>query len=180
MHAFDRIQQEIAEEFRWFRVVPKERSPLMKAVYYGFLAFLWCPDFMRSYTTVILVRIYMPARLIGTAAGARVLRHERVHMRDCMRSGILPFVISYLFLLPSVLTLRAVWEMRAYEETLRAVHEETGEIPQDLLRHIERQFTSSAYLWMCPFPPLVRRWLERARRRVASGRRAGCKPELKS
>jgi hypothetical protein len=166
MSDYERIREEIQKEFRWFRVICKDRSPLMKSIHYGLLAFLWCPAFMRSYTTVILFRVYMPAHLIGTPAGARVLRHERVHMRDCLRSGVLPFVISYLFLLPFVFTFRSVWEMRAYEETMRAELDETGDVSEATLAHIQRQFTASAYLWMCPFPRLVRRWLERVRRRV--------------
>jgi hypothetical protein len=90
-------------------------------------------------------------------------------MRDCVRSGVLPFALSYVFLLPAVLTLRSVWEMRGYAETMRVELETTGEVSDATLRHIEQQFTGSSYLWMCPFPGVVRRWLERVRRRVVAG-----------
>lgn len=160
---------ELRREFRTFRLVPKERSPLMRALYGALLMPLWCPDFMESYTTVLVSRVYMPARLIGTDQGYGVLRHERVHMRDCFRSGVLPFVVSYLLLLPAVVTLRSVWEMRGYAETMRVELEREGRVSDELLAHIARQFTSSNYLWMCPFPGLVERWVRRTRDRVLGG-----------
>jgi hypothetical protein len=157
---------DLRREFRTFRLVPKERSRLMKVMYHALGMRLWCPDFLESYTTVIISVVYMPSHLIGTDAGYRVLRHERVHMRDCWRSGVLPFVCSYLFLLPTVFTLRAVWEMRGYAETMRIERELTGHIADETLQRIETQFTSSAYLWMCPFPAVVRWWIRRVRDRV--------------
>jgi hypothetical protein len=169
---FDGLVAEVRREFRSFRLIPKERSRLMRALYRALLMRLWCPDFLHSYTTVLVTWVYMPARLIGTDAGYGVLRHERVHMRDCWRTGVVPFAASYLLLLPAVVTLRSVWEMRGYAETMRVELEETGAISDELLAHVERQFTSSAYLWMCPFPRLVRRWVRRTRDRVvaAAGR----------
>jgi len=163
---FDQLVQELAREFRTFRLVPKERSRLMRALYHLLLMRWWCPDFIESYTTVLITVVYMPSDLIGTDTGYRSLRHERIHMRDCWRWGVLPFALSYLFVLPVGLTLRSVWEMRGYAETMRVELESTGEISDDLLRHIERQFTGPSYLYMCPFPGLVRRWLRRTRCRV--------------
>jgi len=166
---FDDIVAELRREFRTFRLVPKERSLLMRAIYRGLLMPLWCPDFMGSFTTVLVSRVYMPADLIGTDEGYGVLRHERVHMRDCFRTGVVPFVLSYLLLLPAVLTLRSVWEMRGYAETMRVELEREGHVSDEMLAHVERQFTSSNYLWMCPFPGLVRRWVRRTRDRVVAG-----------
>jgi len=167
---FDSLVEELRGEFCTFRLLPKERSPLMRLVYHACLMRLWCPDFISGYTTVIVSRVYMPEAIIGSAQGYRSLRHERVHMRDCWRWGILPFALSYLLLLPAGLTLRSVWEMRGYAETLRVELEERGAIQPATLRHIARQFTGPAYLYMCPFPNLVRRWLERVRRRVEAER----------
>jgi hypothetical protein len=124
---------------------------------------------LTHYTTVIITVVYMPAELLGSDEAYATLRHERVHMRDCWRSGVLPFLISYLLLLPAVLTLRSVWEMRGYAETMRVEYEDTGEVSDETLTRIERQFVGPAYLWMCPFPPLVRWWLRRVRRRVVGG-----------
>jgi hypothetical protein len=169
MTRFERLVDELRREFRTFRLVPKDESRLMRVLYHGLLMPLWCPRFMTSYTTVLIAVVYMPRDLIGTDDGYRTLRHERVHMRDCFRTGILPFVVSYTLLLPAVLTCRAVWEMRGYAETMRVERELTGRISEATLRHVEAQFTSSAYLFMCPFPGLVRRWVRRTRDRVLAG-----------
>ena len=52
---------------------------------------------------------------------------------------------------------------------MRAIHEVGGVLTDDLLDHIERQFTGSAYLFMCPFPRFVRRRLERLREEITRG-----------
>lgn len=164
---------ELHDEFRTFRLIPKERSWLMRGLYHGLLMRWWCPDFLTHYTTVLLARVYLPEALIGTDAAYRVLRHERVHMRDCFRSGVVPFVVSYLLLLPAGLTCRALWEMRGYTESLRVELEDTGAISGATLEHVARQFTGSSYLFMCPFPGLVRRWLLRVKARLEAEHRAG-------
>lgn len=153
-------------EFPTFRLIEKDRSLLMWAIYYGLGMFLWCPRFMTSYTTVLITRVYMPTHLIGAPRSYGTLRHERVHMRDCVRSGVVPFVVSYLFLLPAVLTLRSVWEMRAYAETMRVERERCGTISDGTVNHVVQQLVGSSYLWMLPFPRLARRWVEGVRDRV--------------
>jgi hypothetical protein len=176
MDRFEGIKAELEKRYRTFRLIPKEESGFMKALYYGALMFLWCPGFMTDYTTVIIARVYMPRSLIGTEAGYLTLRHERVHIEDCFRWGVLPFVLSYLFVLPTVLSLRAHWEMRAYRETLRAEMEMYGEVSDARLEQIRRQFTSSAYFWMFPFPKTVHGVLTRARaalEKEKTGRRPG-------
>jgi len=149
-----------------FRLVPKEQSWLMKAIYYGLGMFWWCPTFMSEYTTTIVTWIYMPKGLIDTSDGYEVLRHEAVHISDCVRSGILPFVLSYVLLLPSIVTMRAYWELRGYRETMRVEWERTGDISDDTIIWIAKRFTGSDYLWMLPFPRLVRHLLERSRSRI--------------
>ena len=47
--------------------------------------------------------------------------------------------------------------------------EREGRISDETLAHVARQFTSSSYLWMCPFPGLVQRWVRRTRDRVLAG-----------
>jgi len=165
-HDLDGLLEELRREFSTFRLIEKERSPVMWAIYYGLGMFLWCPRFMTSYTTVLITRVYMPRSLMGTRASYGTLRHERVHMRDCVRSGVLPFALSYLFLLPSVLTLRSVWEMRAYAETMRVERERWGRVSDETVAHVTSQLVGSSYLWMFPFPKLARRWVERVRDRV--------------
>lgn len=163
---FSNMVSEMEREFSTFRLIPKDRSLLMKVIYHTLGMRWWCPEFMSRYTTVIISAVYMPREFFHSDEGYRVLRHERVHMRDCWGSGVLPFVLSYLLMLPAVFTLRAHWEMRGYAETMRVELEETGDIADETLDFIQEQFTGPAYLWMCPFPGYVRRWLERVRRRL--------------
>jgi hypothetical protein len=151
---------------RTFRLVEKHRSPLMKTIYWGLLMFWWCPRFMESYTTTLISWVYMPADLFDTWEGYKILRHEQVHIRDCLHTGIIPFVLSYLFFLPTVFTLRAWWEFRAYRETMKVEKELTGTIAESTVTWITARFTSSEYLWMCPFPAFVRARLHRCRRNL--------------
>lgn len=163
--------QELRREFRTFRLIPKERSLVMRALYWGLAMPLWCPRFMSDFTTVIITWVYMPERMIGTPGSYSTLRHERVHMRDCLRTGVIPFALSYVLFFPAVLTLRSVWEMRAYEESMRVERELTGSVSDAMVRHVAAVLTSSSYLWMYPFPSAARRWAERMRARVLSERR---------
>lgn len=164
-HFFE-LAEDLGRRYRTFRLIPKETSWFMKAIYYGLGMFLWCPTFMTDYTTTIVTWIYMPKNLIGSSAGYEVLRHEAVHVSDCIRTGVLPFVLSYILLLPSVLTLRAYWELRGYRETMRVECERTGDISDETMTWIAKRFTGSDYLWMLPFPKIVRRLLERNRSRI--------------
>ncbi len=166
---FDHIVEQLEQEFSTFRLVSKHRSLLMRTLYHGLGMRWWCPEFMTRYTTVVVSVVYMPVDLFHTDAGYRVLRHERVHMRDCWRTGVLPFALSYVLLFPTVFTLRAHWEMRGYAETMRVELEDTGAISDETLDYIQEQFTGPSYFWMCPFPGYVRRWLERIRRDLTQG-----------
>jgi hypothetical protein len=169
---FEAFCRELSAELPGFRLLAKEESWLMRALYRVLWMPLWNPRFLSDYTTVVVYRVYMPRALHGTEAGYRTLRHERVHMRDARRMRVLPFVLSYLFFLPSVFTFRAFWELRAYAETMRVELEETGAISDETLEHIARRFTGSDYLFMCPFPRFVRRRLAAARARLLAEARA--------
>lgn len=162
----DDLLGEVRREFPSFRLIEKERSPLMLVIFYGLGMFLWCPKFMSSYTTVLITQVYMPKDLIGTERSIGTLKHERVHMRDCMRSGVVPFVVSYLFIFPAVVTLRSIWEMRAYAETMRVERDRIGFVSDGMVEHVVQQLIGSSYLWMFPFPRLARRWVEKVRQRV--------------
>lgn len=161
MSDFDRIVDEIRAEFPRVRIVPKHESRLMRLAFNLGLMRLWCPRFMETYTTVFGSTIAMPAWLIGTTSGARVLRHERVHLRDA-RSWPVLFHLSYV-LLPIGPSFRALWELRAYRETLRCELEATGRISDGTLAFVASQFTGSSYLWMWPFPGHIRSLLARMR-----------------
>jgi hypothetical protein len=163
---FEAIVAELRAEFPRFRLIPKDESRRMRVFYRAAAMRFWNPRFLEDYTTVVGSRVYMPRTLIGTAQGARVLRHERVHLRDAKMVSWPIFAVTYLFLLPAGLTFRALWEWRAYLETLRAELDDTGQISDETLEHITRRFAGPDYLFMCPFPRFVRRRLEHARARI--------------
>lgn len=166
MSRFDALSAELRREFPSFRVVVKEESPFMRALVRVAAMRLWNPRFLEDYTTVIGTRVFMPRDLIGTDAGYRTLRHERIHMRDARRTAYVGFFVTYLFALPAGLTMRAFWEARAYEESMRVELEDTGAISDESLARIEERFTGPDYLFMCPFPRFVRRRLEAMRTRL--------------
>ncbi len=100
--------------------------------------------------------IWMHPGIIGTDDGAQTLRHEAVHVRDQARWGPL-FFISY-FLLPIGPSFRAVWEARAYRETLRYIAAHAPRQRDWAVEWVTSLFTGPSYGFMFPFPSLVRRW----------------------
>ena len=161
------LEAALQDELPRFALVYKDESPLQRWI--GRFVRPFNSHYMTQYTTVMFGRVYFPSRSWRQQAGPEqiyaTLRHEAVHLRDARRFPIV-FQLSYLFLFPAVLTLRAVWEWRAYLETMRVHIELHGDIPDTLLAHIQGRFTGPDYLFMCPFPKLVRRKLEAARRRL--------------
>jgi len=95
----------------------------------------------------------------GTPRGAATLRHEAVHARDFARVGPLLWLTYFLPFPVGPLSFRWVWELRAYRESLRALAELHGELRREDVEWAVRQFTGRGYLWMLPFPRLVRRLL---------------------
>ena len=129
-------------------------------------------DYLTRYTTVMFGRIWFPSRAWRKAMGAEAiwatLRHEAVHVADMRRFPVF-FQLSYALLLPAGLTMRAFWEWRGYTETLRAHFEVHGAIDDALLDEIAERFTGPDYLYMLPFPGLVRRRLDVLRQRIIDG-----------
>jgi hypothetical protein len=140
-----------------FRVEPKERHPVIRALF-------------RNFTLSLGRTVYMDAALIGTPEGAATLRHEAVHVDDWARFGPLLWISQLL--LPVGPSLRAVWEWRAYRESMRVELERRGALSDAYLARLERIFTGPRYAWMFPVPPLVRALLRRERDRVVAERDA--------
>jgi hypothetical protein len=138
-----------------YRIVKKEDSRLMRVIE---KLLFFNPMFMREYITTIGTTIYAP----GGEIDPKVLAHELVHVADYKRWGIL-FSLSYLlFPLPAVFTMRAYWEKRGYAETIRqwyALNPNYPKTPQ-FRDWIISQFTSSMYLFMCPFRKHMERWYD--------------------
>ena len=130
-------------------------------------ALLWPINrrYLDGYVTTIGRTIYLPDGWRARPEGDRwaTLRHERVHVAQFRRFGLVPMAIAYL-LLPLPLGLawcRMRLEREAYEETVRAAFELGGRAQAARLRaHVIAQFTSGAYGWMWPFPRAVARWYD--------------------
>jgi hypothetical protein len=118
---------------------------------------------------VIANTLYVPERWADESDVERVitLRHERVHLRQTRRYGMIGMTVIYLLpFFPLGLAYgRARIEWEAYTETIRATAELAGldeARSEHLRKHILKQFTSASYGWMWPFPAQLERWYDRA------------------
>jgi hypothetical protein len=151
-------------EFPDFGIVSKKDSKFMKVI--SFL--LMCITFGKSdfdrYHTIIYKTLYSGKNWENLTWLEKycILRHERIHMRQAARMffgyypiGYVIFSFAYLFLLPSVFTLRAYFEKEAYQESLKCYIE--NKLIYDKNQVIE-QFMSAQYFWMFPFRDIVKKW----------------------
>lgn len=169
----DRYQvllDEIQAEFPRFRVVCKDTSWLQRAIHYGLLAVTL--GGMRSYLdrfqTTIGMTVYVTRDWDSREADERyvTMRHERVHLRQFRRYGLLGMALLYVLMpLPMGLAyFRARFEMEAYEETIRAAADVYGiaHVRTPAFReYVVGQFVSASYGWMWPFRGAVEAWYER-------------------
>lgn len=164
----DALIAEIQSEFPDFRIVPKHASGLQRALDVALRVVTLGAQrsYLTKYHTVLGSTLWVPTSWPSSTDEARyvLLRHERVHLRQRRRYGLLPFAFLYLFpFLPIGLAYgRARIEWEAYVETLRATAEAKGlEAARDPALHDEivRRFTSGDYGWMWPFPRVIRRWI---------------------
>jgi hypothetical protein len=130
--------------------------------------------YLGRYVTTLGRTIYVTPDWEERPFGERwaTLRHERVHVAQFRRYGLLPMALAYLLLpLPFGLAwCRMRLEREAYEETVRAHFELGGRLAVERLRpHVLRQFTSGAYGWMWPFPRALARWYEDLSARLERG-----------
>ncbi|MDH5491291.1 MAG: hypothetical protein OEY14_05005 [Myxococcales bacterium] len=152
------------------RLVPKSESRLCALIDRALrvLTLGGQSAFMKRYVTTLDQTIYLPSDWEGRSEAARyeVMRHEAVHLRQFRRLG-LPWM-AFLYLLPffplGLAWGRARLEWEAYAESLRARAELAGieaAADPEYRAYIVRQFSSSAYGWMWPFPSQVGRWIDR-------------------
>lgn len=167
----DAFLREIRAEFPAFRIVPKAGNLFSSAIDVALRAITLGAQrhYMTRYHTVIGDTLYVPEAWQSMTDVARVilLRHERVHLRQRRRYGMLPFALLYLLpILPLGLAwFRARFEWEAYRETLRATADLRGLAALDdplLRREIVRRFVSGDYGWMWPFSRTIERWFDQA------------------
>lgn len=142
---------ELKDRFPKFRIVIKDRSTLMR--FFGLLLRPFNPGFMDFYTVTLGQTVYMPRWMHGTDNGAKILRHEAVHIGDSIKFGLL-YYLSYI-ILPIGPSFRAIWELRAYTETMQIEYNLYGHVKETTIKFIAGQFTESSYLWMFPFPKTI-------------------------
>lgn len=175
MASFEEVQLSVRAEFPEFKLVKKSDSSFMKLL--GFLLkliTLWQQDqFMTAFVTTVGTTVYTPAQWYdwNDFNRAVILRHERVHMRQKQRYGVF-YLISYLLLpVPAVFAYyRTKFEMEAYAESMRAVHENGGDLYNvEFKNRMIRHFTSAEYFWAWPFRKKIERWYDDTRERIHSG-----------
>jgi hypothetical protein len=134
--------------------------------------------YVSGYHTVMLGTLWVSEgwEAMGDLERYVLLRHERVHLVQARRWGMLPMAVAYL-LLPLPLGFaycRARIEWEAYEETLRALVEVHGlEAARRQRAWLKARFVGPDYGWMFPFAARFDRWFDEAiaalEREVASG-----------
>ncbi len=171
MTKFEAIVIETKREFPHFHLIVKDDSKFMKFLFTIALMRFWCPDYMKSYTTVMSsplghAWVFMPLYLIGTDSGWGVMRHERVHMRDSR--GFFKwfwFVFTYA-MLPIGPSGRAYWEFKGYKESMQVLFEQYGNVTEANVDWFAKHFTDSSYLFMFPFKKTIRKLFMKAREEI--------------
>lgn len=165
----------LAERERPVRIVLKSSAPHQRFIDRALrvLSLGGQDRYLTDYVTTLGHVIYVPDDWERWEHGRRleILRHERVHVDQFERYGVVGMALLY-GLLPFPLGLaygRARLELEAYRETIRATAEISGvdDATSAALRDfIVERFVGPDYLFMWPFPGMVRRWVEAEQARV--------------
>ncbi len=164
---YQALLDEIRAEIPGFRIVRKDRSRFQRllAAALRLVTFGAQSSYLSRYQTTLGRTVYVTPDWDDLPAEQRyvTLRHERVHLRQFRRYGLLAMAVFYL-LLPLPLGLawcRARLEWQAYRESIAAAAELFGRAHVEEARFrdaILGQFTSGAYGWMWPFRRQLERW----------------------
>lgn len=163
------VVESIQKEFPDFKIIAKASSKLMKAadICLRILSLNQMNSFMTRYVTTMGEKVYVPNGWTERdyLLRAITLRHERIHMRQKKRVGMLFFTFAYLFwIFPIGLALsRRIFEQEAYAESLRASVEYFG--PGALSdvayrENIVSHFVGPDYLWTWPFRKSIEAWYD--------------------
>lgn len=166
---YEKVLKETVSEFSDFELVQKQDSTLMKVidVILKVITFGQMKSFMGGFITTLGNKMYVPQSwsVLPAASKAKIIRHERIHMRQSKKYTRILFSIMYLFLpLPiGVAFFRKKFEQEAYEESLIAINEYLGEkalLSPELKKNIVDHFTTANYFWMWPFKKNVEAWYD--------------------
>lgn len=168
------------QEFPAFRLERKMGSAGQRAIgaFLSLVTLGGMRTYVSGYHTVMFGTLWVSEGwdAMGDLERYVLLRHERVHLAQARRWGVVPMGLAYLlFPLPLGLAYaRARIEWEAYEETLRALVEVAG--PDAARRKkdwLRARFVGPDYGWMWPFPGAVDRWFEETMTRLEDELRGG-------
>jgi len=166
---YQALLEEIRTEFPRFRIVKKNESRFQRTLHRALVVVTLGAQraYLTQYQTTIGSAVYVTPDWDDLPAARRyvTMRHEREHLRQFRRHGLVGMALLYL-LVPLPLGLawcRARFEWAGYAETIRAAAEVHGRAHVEdaaFREHVVAQFTSGAYGWMWPFRRSVNRWYD--------------------
>lgn len=169
MAGIEGMLADIVAEFPSFRLVRKSDSRLMRAIdrFLRILTLGRGTRFLAEYHTVLGYTLFVAPswEILSDVDRIVLLRHERVHLRQCRRFGFLGLAFLYLvpFLPVGLAYGRAKLEWEAYSETLRALVELRGNLvldDQEFRARIVQRFVGPDYAWMWPFRSSIEKWYD--------------------
>ena len=161
---------DIKKEFPKFDLIKKSDSRLMKAIdiFLRIITFNQQKAFLTQYTTTLNTAVYLGNDWdkMSSVNKAVLLRHERVHMRQARKYGIVIFAIMYILIpFPFLFAYcRMMFEKEAYRETIVASYQYFGKDfvkSNDFKAFIVKQFTTAAYGWMWIFKSQIEKWFDK-------------------
>ena len=157
MQTAQQVHDDILREFPRVKFVCKANS------WWCRLVGRFAPAFMTSFATTLGDTIYYPHEL-----SAATLRHERVHLRQQRRYGMILYVLMYVcFPLPVMLAWgRWRLEREAYLESLQAHRDDCDAASWQFMRGAQIQrivdlLADGAYLWAWPFRGSMTKYFEK-------------------
>ncbi|MHA1793874.1 MAG: hypothetical protein ACTSVI_14620 [Promethearchaeota archaeon] len=148
---YQELLEDIKKEFKEFEIIQKKTSRFSQML--GKLAF-WNKEFNTRYTTTIGPKIYVNHSWNDRPAMDRwrVLIHERIHMRQTQKYGLLSFFLVFgLFPLPAKLAyFRRKWEWEAYRIGIYVRFKRDGikgVLNHKFINFLLDQFCGPFYMW---------------------------------
>ncbi len=176
----DDFLRKIRGEFPAFRLRYKRDSLVQRAIGTALriVTFGGMTTYVSGYHTVMAGTLWVSEGWTSMTDCDRyvLLRHERVHLQQARRYGVLPMALVYLFFpLPFGLAYgRARIEWEAYEETLRALVEVRGlDAARKQKSWLRARFVGPDYAWMWPFPSAIDRWFDEAMAKLEEAEKSG-------
>ena len=153
--------ERMGEEFPGFRVRFKDQAWHQRALGQG-LKVVGARRYLTHFVTVFGNTVWWPTEAQfrrDPRHAAAVLLHERVHLSDRRRLGVL-FDASYVAAGPAVWTMRAHWERRAYAVDIVRLTR-LGRPVEWTCEWLRPLFSSVEYGFMWPFPEQIDAWVHR-------------------